>query len=485
MYFSMSQRIFRRIKIALLALFVVLFLGTGYIYYEFTYRGEIEPKTKAFVTSTDPLWSMEEFRKGFKQYKQLYQASMVAPKGEKDNGTYVIPGLHSTKTLAGNNAHRASICTSMTPQGIAVSNQYIFVSSYCHTKTHNSVIYVIDKKSHKFVKELVLPGKPHVGSLAYDEEFDNLWVCGSGKGLAQANAISLSTIESYSLEAGYVPISYKFQNNVLEIKRSSFMTYMDHHIYIGFFHTTQNGVLKKYHVESNGNLYRSMFELNGMNMESGLAISSAVIPKQTQGMAFYYDKLFLSQSLGILPSRLVLFDDAKPNKTYQNEAAMLSVKLPSMLEQVYIYNDELYMIFESAAFAYRDLPTFSVDRIIKVDVSELKRLINEDLQEQRALQKQELKTMKEKRKTERWRQLSDLPWISHRIQLYTPQLLPKKQGFFSRYLQKKTPESSRIPTPTETPAKKPVENPVANPIETPTEIPIEPPTENTSPEESQ
>lgn len=439
MFFSISQPTLRRIKIVLFILFVVLFLGTSYIYYEFTYRGETEPQTKSFVTSTEPLWSMDQFRQGFKQYKELYQASMVAPKGEKDNGTYVIPGLHSTKTLAGNNAHKASICTSMTPQGIAVSSQYIFVSSYCHTKTHNSVIYVIDKKTHKFLKELILPGKPHVGSLAYDEEFDNLWVCGSGKGLAQANAISLSTIESYSLEAGYVPITYKFQNHVLEIKRSSFMTYMDHHIYIGFFHTTNNGVLKKYHVESDGNLYRSMFELNGRNMESGLAISSAVVPKQTQGMAFYYDKLFLSQSLGILPSRLVLFDDETPNTTYQNEAALLSVKLPSMLEQVYIYNDELYMIFESAAYAYRDLPTFCVDRIIKVDVSELKRLINEDLQEQRTIQKQELKTMKEKRKTERWRQLSEYPWISQRISLYTPKLLPKKPLFF---FQRKSPEES-------------------------------------------
>ncbi len=429
MFFSISQPTLRRIKIALFILFVALFLGTSYIYYEFTYRGETEPKTKSFVTSTEPLWSMNQFKQGFKQYKELYQASMVAPKGEKDNGTYVIPGLHSTKTLAGNNAHKASICTSMTPQGIAVSSQYIFVSSYCHTKAHNSVIYVIDKKTHRFLKELILPGKPHVGSLAYDEEFDNLWVCGSGKGLAQANAISLSAIESYSLEAGYVPITYKFQNHVLEIKRSSFMTYMDHHIYIGFFHTTNNGVLKKYHVESDGNLYRSMFELNGRNMESGLAISSAVVPKQTQGMAFYYDKLFLSQSLGILPSRLVLFDDETPNTTYQNEAALLSVKLPSMLEQVYIYNDELYMIFESAAYAYRDLPTFCVDRIIKLDVSELKRLINEDLQEQRAIQKQELKTMKEKRKTDRWRHLSEYPWISQRISLYTPRLLPKKPRF--------------------------------------------------------
>lgn len=415
-------------QIQLLFLFLtVSLLITGYIYYEFEYRGMVEIPAKATSTSTEPLYSMDAFRQELRHYPKLYHASMEAPM-EAKSGTYVIPGLHATETLKSSNAGTTSICTSMTPQGIAVSDAYIFVSAYCHTKQHNSVIYVIDRDTHRFLKEIVLPGKPHVGSLAYDDDRDNLWVCGSGSGLAQANAISLDSIKKYSLQKEKKPISYVFRNYVLEIRRSSFMTYKNDYLYIGYFHSSQNGVLKKYAIEPGGNIKNTIFQLNGMDIESGLAITSATIPKRSQGMAFYYDKLFMSQSLGILPSQLVLFDDAiNQGKDYQKNAAMLSFKLPRMLEQIYIYDDQIYMIFESAAYAYRDLPTISVDRILTMNISELRRLVNEELQEQQEAHKQALRMKKEAQKTVRWRKLSTLPWIEEEIEFLSPHRIPKKK----------------------------------------------------------
>ena len=416
----------RRIRWIFLILTLSLLI-VGYIYYEFEYRGMIEVPTNATSTSTKPLYSMEAFRQELRHYPKLYKASLEAPVDTRA-GTYAIPGLHSTETLDSNKAKDTSICTSMTPQGIAVCDEYIFVSAYCHTKQHNSVIYVIDRDTHRFIKEIVLPGKPHVGSLAYDDDRDNLWVCGSGSGLAQANAISLDRIKEYSLRREKKPISYVFQNYVLEIRRSSFMTYKDDHLYIGYFHSSQNGVLKKYAMELGGNIQNTIFQLNGMDIESGLAITSATIPKQTQGMAFYYDKLFMSQSLGILPSQLVLFDDSiNQGKEYQKDAAMLSFKLPRMLEQIYIYDDQIYMLFESAAYAYRDLPSISVDRILTMNISELRRLVNEELQEQQEARKQEIRMKKEAMKTVRWRKLSKLPWITTHVEFLSPHLLPEKK----------------------------------------------------------
>ncbi len=68
-----------------------------------------------------------------------------------------------------------AMCTSMTPQGLAVTEDYVLVSAYCSTQKHNSVIYVIDKEKHNFFKEVILPGQPHVGGLAYDSEHKVLW----------------------------------------------------------------------------------------------------------------------------------------------------------------------------------------------------------------------------------------------------------------------------------------------------------------------
>ncbi len=57
---------------------------------------------------------------------------------------------------------------------------------YCHAKKHNSVIYMINKESHRFIKEIILPGQPHVGGLAYDSEHQILWYSSNTQELAQA-----------------------------------------------------------------------------------------------------------------------------------------------------------------------------------------------------------------------------------------------------------------------------------------------------------
>lgn len=371
MYFQMKDHSFYQIKKTFLIFLLIALPATGYLYYEIDYRGSYELPTSRTSTSTEPVLKFEAFASGLQQYEQLYQAVMAIPRDHVENNLYTIPGLLSTRTLAGNHTHTPEICTSMTPQGIAVSDQYLFISSYCHTRTHNSVIYVVDKESHDFIKEIILPGKPHVGSLAYDPVNSNLWVCGSGNGLPQANAISMDTILDYSFDDTYEPVKYSYSNHVLEMQRSSFMTCYNGHIYIGFFHHTHSGVLRKYPIEEDGNLLRSVFNINGTQMESGLSIDAVTIPKQTQGMSFYYGKLLLSQSLGILPSRLVIFNDSDNNNDYLDETAILSFRFPRMMEQIYIYEDELYMIFESGAYAYRNWPTFYSDRVLKLDINEL------------------------------------------------------------------------------------------------------------------
>ena len=108
---------------------------------------------------------------------------------EKEYGTYVIPGLKNTRTLLTEKGATQAMCTSMTPQGLAVTEDYVLVSAYCSTYKHNSVIYVIDKETHNFIKEVVLPGQPHAGGLAYDPDHKILWYSSNINGIAQAVSI--------------------------------------------------------------------------------------------------------------------------------------------------------------------------------------------------------------------------------------------------------------------------------------------------------
>ena len=60
-------------------------------------------------------------------------------KKEREYGTYIIPGLKATQTLLTSEGDMPAMCTTMTPQGLAVTEDYVFVSAYCHAKKHNSV----------------------------------------------------------------------------------------------------------------------------------------------------------------------------------------------------------------------------------------------------------------------------------------------------------------------------------------------------------
>ena len=146
-------------------LLVVGIIGGSYWYYAFQYRTEMEPETNRKVTNTDSVYTMEQYLKTLKRNQTVYK--YACDEAEVDNyyGTYVVPGLKSTRTLKVKGDGEAEVCTSMTPQGLAITEDYILVSAYCKTKAHDSVIYVIDKESRRFVLfRSVPPGRRQMRS---------------------------------------------------------------------------------------------------------------------------------------------------------------------------------------------------------------------------------------------------------------------------------------------------------------------------------
>ena len=138
----------------------------------------------------------------------------------------VIPGLMSTRTTKGS-FHGVVYCTSMTPQGMAISEDYIFISAYCHTHVHNSVIYMLDRRTGEFIKEIPLRSRAHVGGLAYDPVHRNLWVSGGSAGAAKAIAYTIESLEKYNLSREKKSIKSKFSYTLATITRNSYMSYSD------------------------------------------------------------------------------------------------------------------------------------------------------------------------------------------------------------------------------------------------------------------
>lgn len=349
---------------------VLVLIPAGYIGIIFGCMGKVEPKTDAVTTNAESSqYTLEEFSERLQPYSGLYEEAVLAHADEPDSGTYVIPGLESARTLLDNGAKRFSVCTGMTPQGIAVSGQYLFISAYCQSKNHNSVIFVVDKETHDFVKEVVLPNKAHVGSLAYDARNDNLWVCGSRNGIAQVNALDMERIEAYDFSEGWEPISFLHVNNILDIPRSSFMAYQAPYLYVGYYSTQEDSTIKKYEVQDDGNIRSVAVEHPASKVRQGVAEEDDLkISPYAQGMTFLGDILFLSYSMGIFPSRLAAYQVSDGIRDFTDEMALEDIRLPYMLEQIYMDGGTMYLLFESGAYPYRYLPGLSVDRVLKIDI---------------------------------------------------------------------------------------------------------------------
>ncbi len=352
-------------------LFMVLVLAGSYCAYAFIYRGRNEPPTKRKTTNQEAaFYTLRGQIQMLSQKEALMAFAFEDRKKEREYGTYIIPGLKSTRTLLTSEGDMPAICTSMTPQGLAVTENYVFVSAYCHTKKHNSVIYMINKETHRFIKEIVLPGQPHVGGLAYDSEHQVLWYSSNTQELAQAVSLTMDTIEAYDYDESQRPIDINQISSLYGIVRDSFMTFYEGCLYVGCFTKYTESAIARYPVDNQGKLISTSDESLGMNFDMAVPLDYSTISEQAQGMTFYNDKLLLSHSYGILPSRVVFYEKSD-KRLYVDENSAISYRFPERIEQIFVDGDDLYVLFESAAYAYSAASVNIVDRVLKLSIPKM------------------------------------------------------------------------------------------------------------------
>lgn len=276
---------------------------------------------------------------------------------------YAIPGLECT-VLNGD-----EFCNAMTPQGLCVNDDYIFISAYCgikrykadleenksygkneykladesEHKVHNSVVYILDRETGAYLKTLVLPDNNHVGGLATDG--NNLFIAKSSD--KQVSIITKAQIalamqtKSYTVKARY---NYTADCGCT----ASFVTYHNDILWVGVFDEKNDG------------------ELNGFRINSKIdleKVSSVKIPAKANGAAFYdYEDetcLVVGSSYGrknLSKAYLYTAD------SYGDENMSLKKKdvytLPPTVQNFTFYGDRVYHIYESAATCYSQVESF-------------------------------------------------------------------------------------------------------------------------------
>lgn len=306
-------------------------------------------------------FKFKDFKKSLSDYPFFKEYCFDPYKHEKDDGTIVIPGLKVTGSI--NSEKQPAFCGNMIPQGLCATEDYLIVSAYCHDLEHNSVLYLINKHTGDYVKTIVLPNRPHSGSVAYDPNSRSVWISTGSTGKASVSMIYLSNMLNYNFSENYEPIAYDAVHGIPSITRNSFMTYYDSHLYAGTFtNASKSSSLQPIYLEDEGVLLNNVPNTDGLK-------KSTIGPK-VQGYSRNARYIFMSFSNGPYEtSTLAVFKPNAPNLFLVN--AIKTFTLPECLEQIWLDGNRLYIMFESAGWPFRNDTIHHIDRIISVDITKL------------------------------------------------------------------------------------------------------------------
>lgn len=237
----------------------------------------------------------------------------------------------------------------MVPQGLSISDDYIFVSMYDYSHINNSFIQVYDKEG-SLVNVCSLRNKAHVGGISYDKERNLLWVS-SYLGNVDAYGI-FDIIHKDEAKPRYKDLylgqGLRSYNNPFETA-VSYLTMHNNSLYVGNFTLGRNGIVKQYEIDVDEERTIHLKEVNRFK-----------VPNLVQGISFYEKDdntyMILSRSRGIrVPSTLQIFKYDEGISDYTNPLINYrSFEFPPMIEQIATDKDSIYSLYESQSEPYRN-----------------------------------------------------------------------------------------------------------------------------------
>ncbi len=341
----------------------LLLMLLAYFLYATRYRGKHEPRAPLSGTNSDAvIYSSEKSMKRLMSIRFPELSGML-------RRSYVVPGMRRTRTLMGE-FRAATMCTSMTPQGMCVTEDYLVVSAYCHALRHNSVLYLIDRADGGLLKTIPLGGQAHVGGMAYDPAHRNVWVSGGTSGAAKAIAYRLEDLVNYD-EESCLPAQPVFNYTLSTMTRNSYMNRAGEFLIAGIFGRNGKSEISWFVMTEEGGLHSRIFEDYDPIHEAVAADYTAATPDEIQGVTQNEEYLLLSRSYGPFDSELQIYEYDRGRTDYARKDALKRIRFPQKLEQICEADGQLYCLFESQAYAYRAQPFLWVDRILVFDAEDL------------------------------------------------------------------------------------------------------------------
>ncbi len=287
---------------------------------------------KAAATSTKAkLYKTKaKFKKSaaYKKYKTFSKLMVY-------NKSFIMPGMIKTN-VGGFSATR------MIPQSITFAGKYLLMSAYDYTKAQESVIYVMDKNTRKYLTTIVMPHTGHLGGIVYDGT--NIWIT-HGKKL---ECFPFQVVENAVLSGGAYTELYSVTSVCTTSETVSYVSYYKNRLWAGAYSETKSKYLYGYTINDK------------TGVPTLTRTHKILMPNRTQGVAFTKDgKLIISRSCQTKKGRSGFMSELvtyKPTWNFSKTSIKKNkkkktVKMPPMNEGIAISGSYLYVIYESCGFS--------------------------------------------------------------------------------------------------------------------------------------
>ncbi|KQY73811.1 hypothetical protein ASD13_16980 [Microbacterium sp. Root1433D1] len=322
------------------------------------------------AASVNPLRTDDEFRAAMGAFPII---------GDASSDAITVPGLYGAHGLAKiDGGFELERSDTFTPQGLAVSDEFVFISAYDHEHELNSVIFVLDFDGN-FVKTIALDNKAHVGGIGYDREREVLWVGDKRSGHAVISGVEQEVLDQYDITSK-MPVEYGLSLYVDSLPATSTLSFAGDFLWAGYFsNAAEESQIQLFSLEftrdESGEVqllsvgdaeHIRVSETGELHISADAAFQA---PKEVQGLGFDGQYLYVAQSFGTQESKLSRYELAIEGEDVVFSGGR-SVALPPYLEQIGLADTEegLYILplFESAQPSYRKKVDAFVDRVVAI-----------------------------------------------------------------------------------------------------------------------
>ena len=222
------------------------------------------------------------------------------------------------------------------PQGICLTDEFLFVSSYSGERSRPGKVKIFDKSSGEYLLTLEMDGKSHLGGITFDGKY--IWICNSSK--MALERLEYSFIKHLIHHNKGQSIDVRNLVEVFHVKNiPSSVTYHEGTIWVATHSVWTKSIMCGYRLDEHQNILQTLVSIH--------------IPSKVQGLAFSKNgELYLSTSYGRKKSSYIKKYTSINTMINNTNDCIECIELPPCSEGIAYENEKLYVLFESAGTKY-------------------------------------------------------------------------------------------------------------------------------------